>query len=162
MEEFPSTARLHMCTIGSSHKLPTASNISERTSHFSDDEFDIDDDYDIDDAFGRMNLNERKASITVHRKRESVVIFDEAGCIRSYELLGLSRLGLDIKSLLLVGDKHQLPPYDSSSQQGTSALNNSATKKKKSSLLDISVLSQSGHKTNLTTQYRVPKDIDVF
>jgi len=147
-EELPSTARLHMCTIGSSHKLPTGRRISESSPDFSDDEFDT------ADKFGNFH---GKDGIIVRRGKESIVIFDEAGCIPSYELLGLSRLGLDIKSLVLVGDKHQLPPYDSSQQASSSGTK--YFRKKQSSLLDISLLSQSGHKTHLTTQYRVPKDI---
>lgn len=152
LEELPSIARLHMCTIGSSHKLSTATSLSDSAPFNSDDEFDL------DDGFRRMNLNGSNDSITVQRKKESIVIFDEAGCIPSYELLGLSRLGLDIKSLVLVGDKHQLSPYDSS-QHGNSAGRNPVRKQQQSSLLDISILSQRGQKTNLTTQYHVPKDI---
>jgi hypothetical protein len=149
--ELLSTARLHMCTIGSSHQLPTMRSISESSPDSSDDEFDM------ADEFGRMNLD-GKGGINVRGGKECIVIFDEAGCIPSYELLGLSRLGLDIKSLVLVGDKqHQLPPYDSS-QQGSSS-DAKFVRKMQSSLLDISHLSQSGHKTHLTTQYRVPKDI---
>jgi hypothetical protein len=57
-------------------------------------------------------------SVPVKRRIQTIVVFDEAGCIPSYELLGLSMLGHSISSLVCVGDK-KLPPYDRSSTAST-------------------------------------------
>jgi superfamily I DNA and/or RNA helicase len=97
-------------------------------------------------------------------------VFDEAGCIPSYELLGLSRLGRCIDSLVCVGDKNQLPPYDPSSSRdhnknrngprGANARQRSVTKETSvKSLLDVSRLTTETGKVKLTRQYRVPQDI---
>ena len=154
-EELPQIARLHMSTIGSSHKLAVANTKT-----------------DIADKLDRLSLHdcyEDDACVEVPKK--TIVIFDEAGCIPSYELLGLSRLGRDIEALLLVGDKHQLPPYDPSNgnnvksndritdRHGNSVRRKAETNEGQPSLLDSSTLSEGEGKVTLTTQYRVPKDI---
>jgi len=87
-------ARVMMATIGSSHKMPGPG--------------DKESDADIEDALGRLDINGKS-------EKETIVVFDEAGCIPAYELLGLSRLKRSIKALICVGDKHQLPPYASNS-----------------------------------------------
>ena len=102
--------------------------------------------------------------------RPTIVVYDEAGCIPSYELLGLKRLGRSIISLLAVGDKQQLPPYDPSSSQrsnqqgprrgGPQRRGGSQQKNSKvSSILDASGLTEDNNKIALTKQYRVPRDI---
>lgn len=91
----------------------------------------------------------------------------EAGCIPSYELLGLTRLGRPIKAIILVGDKHQLPPYDPMQGRrfgrGNSFGANRSRRNDRAegmqSLLDSSVLTIDSGKVMLTTQYRVPQDI---
>jgi hypothetical protein len=150
--ELPKVARVHMSTIGSSHRLP------------------VRDDSDFADKFGRMSVADFSDSDEEYEEdqKETIVIFDEAGCIPSYELLGLSRLGRDIQALILVGDKYQLPPYDAS--QGRLAKppqydnrrrfrRDAHVPKSLKSLLDVSELSIEDSKVMLTTQYRVPKDI---
>jgi hypothetical protein len=90
-----SQAQVMMSTIGSSHKLPVEGG----------DEYDDDDNNDPDGLgviFSEMRLSDDK----------TIVIFDEAGCIPAYELIGLSRLGRQIDALVAVGDEHQLPPYN--------------------------------------------------
>lgn len=94
----------------------------------------------------------------ISRGKPTVVIFDEAGCIPSFELLGLSRLERDIVSLVCVGDKKQLAPYN------PGATFTKSFKEQKSdnipSLLDVSAMTiESGSKVVLTKQYRVPRDI---
>jgi hypothetical protein len=140
--ELATGARVLLSTIGSSHKLPV--------------EGDDDDHLGLSDASGRMN-------------KKTIVIFDEAGCIPSYELLGLSRLGRLIEGLVCVGDKHQLPPYDPNSTKSISRKKGSKyTKKRKptfqpdssvESLLDVSKLTPEYGRIKLTSQYRVPRDI---
>jgi len=85
-------------------------------------------------------------------RKGTIVIFDEAGCIPSYELLGLSRLGRPIKALLCVGDKKQLPPFTPIPRE------KSYSASTVESILDVSGLNGEG-KILLTTQYRVPRDI---
>ncbi len=143
-EELSNHARLHMSTIGSSHKLP----IVKRP--------------DITDMMGSMYLEDSDSE--EQTPKNTVVIFDEAGCIPSYELLGLSRLGRDIDALVLVGDKHQLPPYNPfqcpfqcNDKKGRTAERNRPKELK--SLLDVSALTIDDSKVQLTVQYRVPKDI---
>lgn len=146
-EEVPKQARLHMCTIGSSHKLP----VSKKP--------------DLAGAFGLMSFNECDDFEEEDLPKKTVVIFDEAGCIPSYELVGISRLGLDIEALVLVGDKHQLPPYDANQGRPSSQRlwgryrQPKARVQKVQSLLDASALKLDTGKVMLTTQYRVPKDI---
>lgn len=136
-------ARIMLCTIGSSHRLPVVDQDPEEDS--------------LERSFAQMNLSEQ---------RDTVVAFDEAGCIPSYELLGLSRLGRSIVSLVCVGDKHQLPPYSPSFDRwpkgSNRAMNRFAAKSqsrqvttKVQSLLDASDIPT----VKLTTQYRVPRDI---
>jgi len=154
-EELPQNARLHMSTIGSSHKLSStkAPDIADELNLLS-----LDDSCKDDDGG--------------EKPKKTVIIFDEAGCIPSYELLGLSRLGRDIEAILVVGDEHQLPPYDPSS--GRHSKSNSHRVKDRygnrvrfetvenegqSSLLDSSNLSTHDGKVKLTSQYRVPRDI---
>lgn len=139
-----------MSTIGSSHKFPIPG-----------DEMSSD---DLDDSLGRLDIHESN-----NAGKETIVVFDEAGCIPAYELLGISRLKRSIKSLICVGDKHQLPPYapDSMNNKRNSfGRRVGATPAKKSdkvdSLLDVSKLEDDGDtggKIRLTTQYRVPRDI---
>lgn len=101
------------------------------------------------------------------QRSNTICIFDESGCIPAYELLGLTRLGRSINSIILVGDKHQLPPYDPTQGMchGNSKKNGSASKRKPVkargilSLLDASALTIDTGKVMLTSQYRVPRDI---
>ena len=145
-------ARVHMCTIGSSHKLPTRTD--------EDNESD-----DLVEQLERLSIDEQK----------TIAIFDEAGCIPSYELVGLSRLGRCINGIVAVGDKHQLPPYDPGQSFGTKrkTTNRMAgrylrrgidsfelSSPKIKSILDASKCSVDEEtKIKLTTQYRVPRDI---
>ncbi len=145
--ELPKLARLHMSTIGSSHRLPGGNN--ENDNGLSGR---------LQDLFISDAHDKTEADVP----RDTIVIFDESGCIPSYELLGLSRLGRDIKSIVLVGDSKQLPPYDP--MQGRRSRKNSGrgnlnVQPKLSSLLDSSQLTVDLGKVLLNTQYRVPKDI---
>lgn len=145
-KELAEQARVMLCTIGSSHKLPVA----------CDDVVES----DLVESMGRLTVSDAKPTI---------IVFDEAGCIPSYELLGLSRLGRSIEGLVCVGDKHQLPPYDpgASSQRSKSSFGRyeyqrptTVVTDKVHSLLDASAMSvEDGTKHLLTTQYRVPHDI---
>lgn len=155
-EELPQIARLHMSTIGSSHKLTVLTKAP-----------------DLADKLDLLSLNEcYEDGACAEAPKNTIVIFDEAGCIPSYELLGVSSLGRDIEALLLVGDKHQLPPYDpsngnyvkSNSQRtdrfGKTRRHHTRTNEDQpTSLLDSSKLMEGEGKVTLTTQYRVPKDI---
>ena len=139
-------ARVTMCTIGSSHKIPV---VEEGT----------DDITSLESKLGRMHLNGDSG-------KETIVVFDEAGCIPAYELLGLSRLNRNIKALICVGDKHQLPPYSPSSMKqkrnSFSRQPSDNREVKVDSLLDVSALEDDGDrggKITLNTQYRVPRDI---
>ena len=151
-EELPIKARLHMSTIGSSHKLPTMSN-NDGTD-------------DLTPRFQDLSLHDSGEDDDLQRSN-TICIFDESGCIPAYELLGLTRLGRSINSIILVGDKHQLPPYDPTQgmRHGNSKKNGSASKKKTVkarrilSLLDASELTIDTGKVMLTSQYRVPRDI---
>ena len=152
--ELPRMARLQMSTIGSSHKLLGPND--------GDESMDEDED-EIYGVFEKLTLE----------NDEVVVVFDEAGCIPSYELLGLTRLDYTIEALILVGDKEQLPPYQSSAVSRSSrpqASRHGAAERDRGmpreiqprvkSLLDTSRLSlDRGEKVKLTTQYRVPRDI---
>ncbi len=153
-EELPDKARLHMSTIGSSHKLPTYSRNSGRD--------------DLVDRFGQLSVNDSDDDDSIHLSKDTICIFDESGCIPIYELLGVSRLGRTIKSIILVGDKHQLPPYDpmQGRHNGHRKKNGSAGTRRKGndgpkilSLLDASALTIDTGKVMLTSQYRVPRDI---
>jgi hypothetical protein len=134
-----SQARVMMSTIGSSHKLP------------------VDDHPDgLGVIFSEMRLSDDK----------TIVIFDEAGCIPAYELLGLSRLGRQIDALVAVGDEHQLPPYspNENSFRKNASRSRCATPQragaKVKSILDVSRCRiEDETKIKLTTQYRVPRDI---
>ena len=152
--ELPSLARLHMSTIGSSHRIPT------RNENNCDG--------DLVHTFGQLVLNDIEEDCESGPPIETICIFDESGCIPSYELLGLSRLGRPIKALILVGDKHQLPPYDPAqgrsvkrgdSFQSTTHNRQSKRDEKVQSLLDVSALTVDSGKIMLTLQYRVPRDI---
>ena len=131
-----------MSTIGSSHKIST---MKER---------------ELEDQMDLLSLEDSSA-------KETVVIFDEAGCIPSFELLGLSRLGRNIQSIVLVGDKNQLPPYNPSNNTNKSKTKNrrgnyfvkNENNDSLKSLLDVSNMSMIDEKILLKTQYRVPKDI---
>lgn len=156
-------ATLMMSTIGSSHQLPYKHDKEEGSGGGDDD--------GLVDAMAGISLDNNSK----YQGRPTVVIFDEAGCIPSYELLGLSRLGCIVKSLILVGDVHQLPPYDPGSydngkqnwqngrQFGRSSPRSRPPimEKKKSvkSLLSVSTLTINDAKVQLTMQYRVPRDI---
>ena len=150
-EELPKLARLHMSTIGSSHRLPInlRPDITEELGRLTFTDFDHNDEEE-------------------ETPKKTVVVFDEAGCIPSFELLGLSRLGRDIVALLLVGDKHQLPPFEATQGQPFKPSRSAAfqrrgarepTQGKQQSLLDASALTPDEGKVMLTTQYRVPRDI---
>lgn len=140
--ELPDKGRLFMSTIGSSHKIST---MKEK---------------ELEDQMDFLSLDDSSA-------KETVVIFDEAGCIPSFELLGLSRLGRDIQSIVLVGDKNQLPPYNPSNNTNKSKTKNrrgnylvrNENNDSLKSLLDVSNMSIIDEKVLLKTQYRVPKDI---
>lgn len=127
--EMIAKSRLHMCTIGSSHRLPCAP------------------DFDHEPELAAEDL------------RDTVVIFDEGGCIPSYELFGLSRLGCKIVSLIIVGDVHQLPPYCPGSGNWNNKGKTTKSPEKLDSILDVCALSSSEAKVFLTRQYRVPRDI---
>ena len=154
-EELPDKARLHMSTIGSSHKLPTTARNSGHD--------------DLVARFGQLSVNDSDDDDeSTHLSKHTICIFDESGCIPAYELLGLSRLERSIKSIILVGDKHQLPPYDpmQGRHHGHRKKNGSAGTwqkgndgKKILSLLDASALTIDTGKVMLTSQYRVPRDI---
>jgi superfamily I DNA and/or RNA helicase len=154
-DELPRMACLQMSTIGSSHKL-LASNVKQA---------DSDDEIDALVAFESLTLDSAN-------ENKTIVIFDEAGCIPGYELLGLTRLETEIEALVLVGDKEQLPPYQPSASFSSSPHVQSRRYSNRGrgfappkqpqvkSLLDYSRLSlDSGEKVKLTTQYRVPRDI---
>jgi hypothetical protein len=141
-------ARLKMCTIGSSHKLPKK---------------DRDEDQDDNIVLGFSKLSVRQNN---REMQETLVIFDEAGCIPAHELLGLSRLNCIIKSLILVGDIHQLPPYDPGTgftsgygQKHQGKRFQKPVEKKVQSLLSVSALTGNDAKIQLSLQYRVPCDI---
>ncbi len=153
--ELPKLARLHMSTVVSSHRIPTrkGKNVNGDLAH----------------TFGHLTLNGDEEDYDSDPPRETICIFDESGCIPAYELLGITRLGRPIKALILVGDKHQLPPYDPT--QGRSfgrdnSFGNARTgnrqgnrDEKLQSLLDVSALTVDSGKIMLTLQYRVPRDI---
>jgi len=159
----PAIARLRMSTIGSSHRV------------FVREEKDSDD--DLNQNFERIMLSDVDE---VDPPTETICIFDEAGCIPAYELLGLTRLRMPIKAVIIVGDKHQLPPYDPmqgrSFHRGDSlgniasrgrrdSLGNIASRGRRNmdermqSLIDVSALTIDSGKAMLKTQYRVPRDI---
>lgn len=140
--ELPKLARLHMSTIGSSHRLPVG----------KDETGD-----GLVDRFQQLFISDSDSETDTNPPMDTIVIFDESGCIPSYELLGLSRLGRAIRSLVLVGDKKQLPPYNPT--QGRRGRKNSRQNEQLSSLLDSSELTVDSGKVTLTKQYRVPKDI---
>jgi hypothetical protein len=149
-----SKARVLMSTIGSSHKLPVRVVEDDGNDNESDlDSIDVD---SLTGQFDRVTLSEHKM----------IVIFDEAGCIPSYELVGLSRVNGNIEALVAVGDKYQLPPYNPN-QNHTGKKNGSyhrqrrqAAPTKIKSILDVSKLKiDGGTKKKLTIQYRVPRDI---
>ena len=131
--------RLRMSTIGSSHRLFTPTEEADE---------------DITDRLAGLDIVQQK----IDDSEGAVIIFDESGCIPSYELLGLNRLDCPIAAILTVGDKKQLPPYNPTSNNGRSSngrqqqIANSGLK----SLLDVSEVKD---KIALRTQYRVPKDI---
>jgi len=115
-----------------------------------------------------MTLNDTDEDCESDPPKETICIFDESGCIPAYELFGLTRLGRPIKALLLVGDKHQLPPYDpkqgrsfgrGNSFSNATANGQSKRDEKMQSLLDVSALTVDSGKIMLTMQYRVPRDI---
>ena len=145
-----SKARVLMSTIGSSHKLPV---------RVVEDDGNDNDSIDVDSLTGKLD----RVTLSEHK---TIVIFDEAGCIPSYELFGLSRVNGNIEALVAVGDKHQLPPYNPN-QNHTGKKNGSyhrrhrqAAPKKIKSILDVSKLKiDDGTKIKLTIQYRVPRDI---
>jgi hypothetical protein len=143
-KELMQDARVFLSTIGSSGRLPAGGAKAAAPSN------------SLSDAFGRLTVSGTQKNMT-----KTIVVFDEAGCIPSYELLGLSMLGHSISSLVCVGDKNQLPPYDPSSNskhqyssQGAEHLTGGVQ-----SLLDVSELTADKGKIKLTTQYRVPYDI---
>jgi hypothetical protein len=159
-QELLTDARVLMSTIGSSHKLPTLV-----------DKSDDDDELSINPLTSAMN----RLTVSSVGSKPTIVIFDEAGCIPSYEFLGLSRLGRSIEGLVCVGDKHQLPPYDPGSSrlspnkriqsnrfgyQNRLQTRTIQTEESISSLLDVSAMTADNEgKVLLTTQYRVPRDI---
>jgi hypothetical protein len=99
----------------------------------------------------------------------TIIVFDEAGSIPSFELLGLSRLKISIKALVCVGDKHQLPPYDPADSSPPSVPYNTTNNLvelatpvvKMQSILDVSRLTvyDFDGKILLRQQFRVPYDL---
>ena len=143
--------RVMMGTIGSSHKIPIPVKYEADNIEYEDDNIEI--------QLDRLQISRDSG-------KETIVVFDEAGCIPSYELLGLSRLNRSIKALICVGDKHQLPPYaPSSMNKKRNPFNRwraADQEQRVESLLDVSALEEdgdSGGKVILNTQYRVPRDI---
>ena len=133
--EMVAKSRLHMCTIGSASRLPVYPKKTKVAPS------------------GRQISENKKNPV------DTVVIFDEGGCIPSYELFGLSQLDCRSVSLIVVGDVHQLPPYSpGSGNWGRNTIPTQSPQKVKS-ILDISAVSCSDSKVFLTTQYRVPRDI---
>lgn len=96
--ELPRAACLQMSTIGSSHKLLGSVN-KEEDGPLMD--------------FDRLTLD-------ASSDEKAIIIFDEAGCAPSCELLGLTRLESSIEALVLVGDKEQLPLRQSSATLSSS------------------------------------------
>ena len=141
-EELQTMPRLRMSTIGSSHQLFASSKSGD------DDQEAL----PLDRLKNLALCDDNSVD-----SQDAIVIFDESGCIPSYELLGLSRLGCGIAAILAVGDKQQLPPY-------SPATPNNRTKRgvqvpeetKLRSILDVSELKD---KKALRKQYRVPRDI---
>jgi hypothetical protein len=101
---------------------------------------------------------------------ETVVVIDESGCIPSYELLSLSQLKRSIACIVVVGDKHQLPPYNPGCDIKPLVTGRKrcislkapkgrrvAKSNKLQSILDGSRPSQG--KVSLSSQYRIPRDI---
>ncbi|KAG7340019.1 AAA domain containing protein [Nitzschia inconspicua] len=138
-------ARIKMSTIGSSHKLPTNCN-----EFLEDEVFDVD---DLAEAFQDTSISDNK----------TVLIFDEAGCIPAYELIGLTRLGQNFDAIVAVGDSKQLPPYNPSQNafkktfvRQYSAFSEQTKRDPIKSILDVSGRAR---KIKLTVQYRVPRDI---
>ena len=165
--ELPDRARLHMSTIASSFRIMNrAKNYGNSDSSKKSKVHD-----DLADTFGALELplDDNKPA------KETICIFDESGCIPIHELLRLSILGRSIKSIIVVGDKSQLQPYDSSQGnsyqplRGTSAnrdnrfgfASNSrwSRTEKLLSVLDASALTIHSGKVVLNTQYKIPKDI---
>ena len=143
-EEVEENARVYLSTIGSSHKIPVEGQEGNESG--------------IVRALDRLRIGGSSVG------RRTIVVFDEAGCIPCYELLGLSRIGRNIEALVCVGDKHQLSPYDPqanfSPKRGTRFTTATSDDSKIKSLLDVRALSQDADtKVKLTTQYRVPRDI---
>jgi hypothetical protein len=150
--------RVRLLTIGSSHKLPVLAALDDDNSDGDEEDLVI--------SFGRLKLARGE-----YQARKTIVVFDEAGCIPDYELLGLSRLGRNIKGIMCVGDKHQLPPYDPNSMRTPVVFRNgmkgsrlegkrNAVSEKVKSLLDASRLTvDDDSRIKLTSQYRVPRDI---
>jgi hypothetical protein len=140
--DMESQARLKMSTIGSSHKL------------FAESPKDQDGEEDeLEDRLDSLSLDDRDQG--------TIVIFDEAGCIPSFELLGLSRLGCNIDAILVVGDIHQLSPYNPDgtgkpqSKRSRARKHKGRKSKNLNSILDVSDVTV----VKLTMQYRVPRDI---
>ena len=163
-EEMKKHSRLKMSTIGSSHQMIPSE--TDQSSQIVTD--NLDDSSHIEGMFDDLSLNSYECE-----EKSTVVIFDESGCIPDYELLGLGRIVEDIACIVLVGDIHQLPPYDpSDGKQNQQSLRPGRTSRYKSStfqkdqetktrsMLHVSKLKEDNDtKIFLTKQYRVPKDI---
>lgn len=141
-------ARVMMCTIGSSHKLPVLKVKADENNCDSDDESEV---------FASVRSLDVK----------TIAIFDEAGCIPSYEMIGLTRLGRQIDAIVAVGDQHQLPPYNPQQSSGRrKRFGSGQYSSRKPPITKVeSILEASGRnaddpcKIKLTVQYRVPRDI---
>jgi hypothetical protein len=158
IEELRKSCRLKMCTIGSLHRLHSGDEKRNDTIDFRSI------------SMNRLSIeNDESEDVTVEGERETVVIFDESGCIPSYELLSLSQLPQKIVSIIVVGDIHQLPPYDpgcgrkntksafGSKSSRVSNIRVARNDEKLRSILDVS-RPQNG-KIELVKQYRVPRDV---
>jgi hypothetical protein len=86
----------------------------------------------------------------------TIAIFDETGCIPSFEMLGLSRLGCSIDVLLVVGDIHQHAPYNPDETGKPQSKRSRAKKHKERKFKNLNNILDESNVTvvKLTTQYR--------
>jgi DNA-binding protein Fis len=143
--ELPGDARVFLSTIGSSHQLIEKLNsVSVK-------------------ALNSLDIKVPPA------EKPTFVVFDEAGCIPAYELLGLSQISENIVGILCIGDEHQLPPFGNdmalsfrsgNRKNGQLVAKQSVAGRAIKSILDVSQMHvDDDNKVKLTHQYRVPRDI---
>lgn len=85
--ELPALARLHMSTIGSSHRISTGKENNV--------------DRDLARTIRTLTLNDVDDDCEQGPSKETICIFVESGCIPAYEFLGLTRFGRPIKAVIL-------------------------------------------------------------